>query len=62
MTWLLLAFLSAMLLGFYDVSKKKALQENTVVPVLFLNTLFCSLNGACFDGCQGQAERVCLEA
>ena len=43
MTWLLLAFLSAMLLGFYDVSKKKALQENTVVPVLFLNTLFCSL-------------------
>lgn len=43
MTWLLLAFLSATLLGFYDVFKKKALRENAVVPVLFLNTLFCSL-------------------
>ena len=43
MTWLLFAFLSAALLGFYDVCKKKALQGNPVVPVLFLNTLFCSL-------------------
>lgn len=43
MTWLLLAFLSAALLGFYDVFKKKTLRENAVVPVLFLNTLFCSL-------------------
>lgn len=43
MTWLLIAFLSAALLGFYDVSKKKALQQNAVLPVLFLNTLFCSL-------------------
>ena len=41
--WLLLAFLSAALLGFYDVCKKKALQGNAVLPVLFLNTLFCSL-------------------
>lgn len=43
MIWLLLAFLSAALLGFYDVSKKKALQGRPVIPVLFLNTLFCSL-------------------
>ena len=43
MTWLLFAFLSAALLGFYDVFKKKALQGNAVMPVLFLNTLFCSL-------------------
>ena len=43
MIWLLLAFLSAALLGFYDVFKKKALQQNAVLPVLFLNTLFCSL-------------------
>ena len=43
MHWLLFAFLSAVLLGFYDVFKKKALQENAVLPVLFLNTLFCSL-------------------
>ena len=43
MSWLILAFLSATLLGFYDVCKKKALQSNAVLPVLFLNTLFCSL-------------------
>ena len=43
MTWLLLAFLSAALLGFYDVFKKKALEGNPVLPVLFLNTLFSSL-------------------
>lgn len=41
--WLLLAFLSAALLGFYDVFKKKSLHDNAVLPVLFLNTLFCSL-------------------
>lgn len=41
--WLFFAFLSAALLGFYDVCKKHALKENAVIPVLFLNTLFCSL-------------------
>lgn len=41
--WLLLAFASATLLGFYDVFKKKSLRNNAVIPVLFLNTLFCSL-------------------
>ena len=41
--WLVLAFLSAALLGSYDVSKKHALRENAVIPVLFLNTLFCSI-------------------
>ena len=41
--WLAFAFLSAALLGFYDVSKKHSLRDNAVVPVLFLNTLFCSL-------------------
>lgn len=40
--WLTLALLSALLLGFYDVAKKHALRDNAVVPVLFLNTLFCS--------------------
>lgn len=38
--WLVLAFLSATLLGFYDAFKKKALSGNAVIPVLFLNTLF----------------------
>ncbi|MCR4995097.1 MAG: DMT family transporter [Bacteroidales bacterium] len=41
--WLLLAFLSAALLGFYDVFKKQALKGNAVVAVLTLNTLFGSL-------------------
>ncbi|MBQ8888065.1 MAG: EamA family transporter [Bacteroidaceae bacterium] len=41
--WLALAFLSAALLGFYDVFKKQSLKNNAVIPVLFLNTLFCSL-------------------
>lgn len=41
--WLLLAFLSAALLGFYDSFKKTALNGNAVIPVLTLNTLFCSL-------------------
>lgn len=41
--WLLLAFLSAALLGFYDVFKKQSLKDNAVLPVLFLNTIFSSL-------------------
>ena len=43
MAWLLFAFLSAALLGFYDVFKKEALRGNAVLPVLFLNTQFSSL-------------------
>ncbi len=41
--WLTLAFLSASLLGLYDVCKKQSLKDNAVIPVLLLNTLFCSL-------------------
>ena len=41
--WLFMAFVSAALLGFYDVFKKKALSGNAVLPVLFINTLICSL-------------------
>lgn len=41
--WLAYAFLSAALLGCYDVFKKQALRHFDVVPVLFLNTFFCSL-------------------
>ncbi|MDO4932848.1 MAG: DMT family transporter [Prevotellaceae bacterium] len=41
--WIILAFLSAALLGFYDVFKKHSLKENAVIPVLLLNTLFSSL-------------------
>lgn len=41
--WLILAFLSATLLGFYDSFKKESLRDNAVIPVLFLNTLFASM-------------------
>ena len=41
--WLVLAFLSAALLGFYDAFKKESLRDNAVLPVLFLNTVFSSL-------------------
>ncbi|MCC8146105.1 MAG: DMT family transporter [Bacteroidales bacterium] len=41
--WIYLAFLSAFLLGIYDICKKASLNTNAVIPVLFLNTLFSSL-------------------
>lgn len=41
--WLALAFVSAILLGFYDTSKKASLKDNAVLPVLFLNTVFSTL-------------------
>lgn len=41
--WLFLAFISAALLGFYDVAKKHALKDNAVPQVLLLNTLFSTL-------------------
>lgn len=41
--WILLAFLSAALLGLYDVSKKFSLSGNAVLPVLMINTVTCAL-------------------
>ena len=41
--WVSLAFLSALLLGLYDVAKKHSLKDNAVLPVLWLNTLFSSI-------------------
>lgn len=41
--WIVAAFISAALLGLYDVSKKHSLRGNAVIPILFLNTLLCSL-------------------
>lgn len=35
--------MSAAFLGIYDSLKKKALKDNAVIPILFLNTLFSSL-------------------
>jgi bacterial/archaeal transporter family protein len=41
MTWMLLAVLSAVFLGLYDVAKKASVQDNAVLPVLFA----CSASG-----------------
>ena len=41
--WVFLAFVSAFFLGFYDVAKKKSLDGNAVLSVLFFNTLFCAM-------------------
>ena len=43
MMWALLAFVSAALLGCYDFFKKVSLKDNSVIAVLFLNTLFSAL-------------------
>ena len=41
--WLILAFVSATMLGFYDASKKASLKGNAVLPVLLLNTIFSTI-------------------
>ncbi len=43
MMWAFLAFVSAALLGCYDFFKKVSLKDNSVVGVLFLNTLFSAI-------------------
>ncbi len=41
--WVLLALCSAFFLGIYDVFKKRSLNGNAVLPVLFLNVFISSL-------------------
>lgn len=41
--WTILAFISALCLGFYDISKKIALRNNRVIDVLTLSVCFSSL-------------------
>jgi transporter family protein len=41
--WLALAFISAILLGSYEVFKKVSLHENAVIPVLLVSVLFSCL-------------------
>ncbi|MBR3765922.1 MAG: EamA family transporter, partial [Muribaculaceae bacterium] len=41
--WILLAIVSALCLGVYDIFKKLSLNGNNVLTVLFLNTLFGAL-------------------
>ena len=39
MHWIVLSLISALFLGFYDLSQKHAVRDNAVVPVLFFSTL-----------------------
>src|SRR4051812_23595659 len=39
MHWIAATLLSALFLGFYELSTKHAVQDNAVVPVLFLSTV-----------------------
>lgn len=43
MIWMFFALISAVLLGLYEICKKKALNGNAVVPVLLLNTFFSTM-------------------
>lgn len=55
--WVSLAFLSALMLGLYDVAKKRSLKNNAVLPVLWLNTLFSTIifSPALLDSICGEA-------
>ena len=39
MPWIAASLVSAFFLGLYDLSKKHALRDNAVLPVLFLSTV-----------------------
>ena len=41
--WILLALVSALCLGFYDIFKKLSVRDNDVLMVLMLNTVFGAL-------------------
>ena len=41
--WILLAFVSACFLGFYDVAQKRSFVNSAVIPVLLLNTFFSTI-------------------
>jgi bacterial/archaeal transporter family protein len=43
MHWIVASVLSALCLGFYDLSNKHALRENAVVPVIFFSTVASSI-------------------
>lgn len=46
--WLLLAFVSAILLGLYEVFKKISLEKNAVIPVILVSIVYSSITLAPF--------------
>ena len=43
MQWVILSLISAFLLGFYDIFKKRTVVDNAIIPVLFYSTLISGL-------------------
>lgn len=43
MQWVLLSLISALLLGFYDIFKKRTVVGNAIIPVLFYSTMISGL-------------------
>lgn len=43
MQWVYLSLVSALLLGFYDIFKKKTVVDNAIIPVLFYSTMISGL-------------------
>ena len=43
MQWVLLSLISAFLLGFYDIFKKRTVVDNAIIPVLFYSTLISGM-------------------
>lgn len=41
--WVSLAFIAALMLGLYDVAKKRSLKDNAVLPVLWFSILFSAI-------------------
>jgi len=58
--WIPFILISAFFLSLYDVSKKKSVHDNAVMPVLFLATLFGATSYVCMLGTQGELMR-CLD-
>ncbi|MEI6647184.1 MAG: DMT family transporter [bacterium] len=56
--WIPFALISAVLLAFYDLSKKKSVHDNAVMPVLYLGTIFGALGFSIYLLCMGQFGRA----
>jgi len=56
--WIPLVLLSAVLLAFYDLSKKQSVHDNAVMPVLYLATVFGALGFSIYLLGMGQFGRA----
>ena len=56
--WVLPTVLSAVMLGFYDITKKHAVNANAVMPVLFFSTLSGCVGVTVFSVFSGKTAEV----